>query len=201
MASLYAEPEITLSKRSADFYAVTFRFNRPNHGAEQSFPSDETVSFDLSAIRAKRGDDCAASLTTAAASEDRLRVRLSIEPSATELHALHWEMLNDPRSPDSPLFMGDNIVCSRFLTSSRRWGPLDLRLLFGHQGEADINGDGLVTADELAEYVHTEVRAYTNGKQNPTSHPGGFDPDMLLSFPPVRLPTSDPRPPKTQAKP
>jgi len=52
----------------------------------------------------------------------------------------------------------------------------------GLEGEADTNGDGIVDADELAEYVHTNVRLATAGAQNPTSERGSFDPNMLLAY-------------------
>lgn len=54
----------------------------------------------------------------------------------------------------------------------------------GLGGEADTNGDGIVTADELAEYVHTNVRAATGGRQNPTSERGSFDSNMVLAYDP-----------------
>lgn len=54
----------------------------------------------------------------------------------------------------------------------------------GLSGAADANGDGVVTADELAEYVHSNVRQATAGRQNPTSERGSFDPNMLLAFNP-----------------
>ena len=47
----------------------------------------------------------------------------------------------------------------------------------GMEGSADENRDGIVTADELGEYVHTEVRRATGGRQNPTSERGSFDPE------------------------
>ena len=54
----------------------------------------------------------------------------------------------------------------------------------GLAGEADANGDGIVTADELAEYVHTNVRSDTGGRQNPTSERGSFDANMVLAYHP-----------------
>ncbi len=54
----------------------------------------------------------------------------------------------------------------------------------GMGGAADSSRDGIVTADELAEYVHTQVREATEGKQNPTSDRTNFDPDMLLAYVP-----------------
>jgi tetratricopeptide (TPR) repeat protein/uncharacterized caspase-like protein len=55
----------------------------------------------------------------------------------------------------------------------------------GMNGAADVNGDGIVSADELGEYVHTNVRQATKGLQNPTSERGSFDPNMILAFNPT----------------
>ena len=64
----------------------------------------------------------------------------------------------------------------------------------GLEGEADTNRDGVVTADELAEYVRTNVRAATNNQQTPTSERGSFDPNMLLAFVPSnRRPDAPPK--------
>src|SRR6204780_717107 len=46
----------------------------------------------------------------------------------------------------------------------------------GLEGEADLSPrDGIVTADELSEYVHTQVRESTKGAQNPTSDRSSYD--------------------------
>jgi tetratricopeptide (TPR) repeat protein len=59
----------------------------------------------------------------------------------------------------------------------------------GLAGEADVSPrDGTVTADELAEYVHTEVRNATGTKQNPTSDRANYDPRMLLAYLPANAP-------------
>lgn len=55
----------------------------------------------------------------------------------------------------------------------------------GLGGAADANGDGIVTADELAEYVHTNVRSATEARQNPTSERGSFDSNMVLAYDPT----------------
>jgi tetratricopeptide (TPR) repeat protein len=55
----------------------------------------------------------------------------------------------------------------------------------GLAGEADTNEDGIVSADELAEYVHTNVRSATQGRQNPTSERGSFDTNMVLAYDPA----------------
>ncbi|MEO8593148.1 MAG: tetratricopeptide repeat protein [Candidatus Solibacter sp.] len=56
----------------------------------------------------------------------------------------------------------------------------------GMEGAADSSGDGVVTADELAEYVHAQVREYTGLKQNPTSDKANYDPEMLLAYVPSK---------------
>ncbi len=56
----------------------------------------------------------------------------------------------------------------------------------GMEGEADQNADGVVTADELQDYVYRNVREATNAAQNPTAVQGSFDPQMLLAFVPSR---------------
>jgi tetratricopeptide (TPR) repeat protein/uncharacterized caspase-like protein len=73
---------------------------------------------------------------------------------------------------------------------STRWGgghgAFTYFVIKGMEGEADSNGDGQVSADELGEYVHTNVRTATEGRQNPTSERGSFDPNMLLAYNPGR---------------
>jgi len=65
----------------------------------------------------------------------------------------------------------------------------------GLEGSADENRDGIVTADELAEYVRTNVRMATNNQQTPTSERGSFDPSMMLAFVPSnRKPDAPPAP-------
>ena len=59
----------------------------------------------------------------------------------------------------------------------------------GMQGAADTTPrDGVVTADELAEYVHAQVREATGGRQNPTSEKGSFDPAMFIALVPANAP-------------
>jgi len=66
-------------------------------------------------------------------------------------------------------------------------GVFTYYLVKGMEGAADTSPrDGKVTADELAEYVHVHVRDATDGRQNPTSDKGSFDPQMLISLVPRR---------------
>ncbi|MGA7234843.1 MAG: tetratricopeptide repeat protein [Bryobacteraceae bacterium] len=68
----------------------------------------------------------------------------------------------------------------------------------GMGGAADVSPrDGIVTADELSEYVHTEVREATKNEQNPTSDRSNFDPNMLLSYVPSNALPGTPPAPKT----
>jgi tetratricopeptide (TPR) repeat protein len=65
----------------------------------------------------------------------------------------------------------------------------------GLEGAADYNHDGIVTTDELSEYVHTQVREATSGKQNPTSDRASYDPAMWLSYVPANAsPATPPAP-------
>jgi tetratricopeptide (TPR) repeat protein len=66
----------------------------------------------------------------------------------------------------------------------------------GLEGEADTNGDGVVSADELAEYVHTNVRLATQEQQNPTSERGSFDPNMVLAYNPTHIKAANLPPPQ-----
>lgn len=83
---------------------------------------------------------------------------------------------------------------------SSKWGGghgiFTYYVVKGLEGEADTNGDGIVTADELAEYVHENVREATNGAQNPTSERGSFDPGMVLAYNPTHVTAANLPPPK-----
>lgn len=57
----------------------------------------------------------------------------------------------------------------------------------GLEGEADDNNDGIITADEVAEYTRANVREATNNLQTPTSDRGSFDPNMPMAFVPEEL--------------
>jgi len=79
---------------------------------------------------------------------------------------------------------------------SSKWGGghgiFTYYVVRGLEGEADENGDGVVTADELQDYVYTNVRQATSGRQNPTSDQGSFDPQMLLAYAPSRVEAAAP---------
>jgi tetratricopeptide (TPR) repeat protein len=67
----------------------------------------------------------------------------------------------------------------------------------GLGGAADENANGIITADELGEYVRREVRRATGGKQNPTSERASYDAEMLLAYVPSGAKPGAPPPPKS----
>ncbi|MBV9154964.1 MAG: tetratricopeptide repeat protein [Acidobacteriaceae bacterium] len=54
------------------------------------------------------------------------------------------------------------------------------------QGEADTSGDGVVTAQELGDYVYTNVAQASGQRQHPTFDRGSFDTNMVLAYNPDR---------------
>lgn len=142
-----ADLELGLHRWDAAQYAVDFRFSVPNSDAEirlaQNTPA--LVAFDLEQLRGvafEAGQYGAAltasffadanlraaflqALSTAQTQDRALRVRLLIGPSAPELHALRWELLQHPQEA-TPLFIGENVLFSRYL-SSLDWRPVRLR--------------------------------------------------------------------------
>jgi CHAT domain/SIR2-like domain len=142
----YADLEIAFRKRDERSYSLGFRFNGADDEAEQRSEPDPVVAINFDSLTLS-GDDpiqYAATLSaalftaevaglfgrfrTAAEQQDAiLRVRLSIESSAPELHAVHWETLRDPLVADAPLFTGEQTVVSRFLSSGQDWRPIRLR--------------------------------------------------------------------------
>ncbi|MBK6365284.1 MAG: caspase family protein [Saprospiraceae bacterium] len=81
---------------------------------------------------------------------------------------------------------------SAYLTSSKseevsleygglRQGIFSHFLIRGLKGEANYDGDNIVTVEELYQYVSKEVKKYTAGAQNP-SITGNYDPDMPVAM-------------------
>lgn len=65
----------------------------------------------------------------------------------------------------------------------------------GLEGEADENKDGIVTTDELTNYVQRNVREASGTRQNPTVG-GSFDNNMLLAYIPAGARTGERPKPK-----
>jgi tetratricopeptide (TPR) repeat protein len=105
---------------------------------------------------------------------------LSLDPSLFSLTASR----DREQSLESPDLGGGHGVFTYFVVK-------------GMEGAADENGDGIVNADELAEYVRRNVREYTQAQQNPTSDRGSFDPNMLLAYNPGGIAPENPPAPKS----
>jgi hypothetical protein len=139
----FADLEIGLRRSLSGGYSVDFRFNRPDSDAEDRLGSGE-IALNTRKLEEQVFDpaDYSQELTrsffadpsiktafllalkTARDTEVPLRVRLFIDTSASDLHSLRWENLNDPRD-HTPLWTSENLYFSRFLTSYdwRRVGP------------------------------------------------------------------------------
>ena len=134
---ILAELEFTIGPRSADKTTYRIATELSINGQKQLFPDDQ-AKLDPDALANMRGDydkynsllstiffqsgNAKDALTKARAQLDQagtgsmLRVRLLIEPTAQELHHIRWECLRDPSG--RPLFNGDTVLFSRYLSSS-----------------------------------------------------------------------------------
>jgi hypothetical protein len=65
--------------------------------------------------------------------------------------------------------------------SGVRHGVFSHYLIEGLKGDANKNGDGYVTIEELFNYVYTNVRHHTNNTQTPSIH-GDYDNNMLVAL-------------------
>jgi tetratricopeptide (TPR) repeat protein len=66
----------------------------------------------------------------------------------------------------------------------------------GLEGEADSSGDGVVSAQELGDYIYTNVSQATGERQHPTFDRGSFDTNMVLAYNPDRTSAAKLPPPK-----
>lgn len=146
--TVYADLEIGLRRR-AEGYDVDLRYSQPDSDADIRLVhhngDSPPTEFDRERLRESLADPAAygrllgenllsdpavrAAFEQARASSQSLdaslRVRLLIDPSAHELHQLHWETLRDSQD-GALLFTGENVVFSRYL-SSYDWRPIHLR--------------------------------------------------------------------------
>jgi hypothetical protein len=145
-----ADLEIGLHHYSIDAtqvsYMVDFRYNQPDNAVEIRLDplKPALASFDLDALRAAGWDASAygkllsdalftpdvreafgKARAAAESMELALRLRLTIGPSAPELHSLRWETLLDPQN-GSLLCTSSSILFSRYL-SSADWRPVRLK--------------------------------------------------------------------------
>ncbi|MFZ5911304.1 MAG: CHAT domain-containing protein [Chloroflexota bacterium] len=145
-----ADLEIGIHRYDPASYTVEFRYCQPNSDAETRVDrgsGDKPIlaQIDLAALLKLTLDpdaygrtltkdlfsDPQATLAFATAHSNAqtlgapFRIRLLIGPSASELHALHWETLRNPQTGES-ICTGERLLFSRYL-SSRDWRPVRLR--------------------------------------------------------------------------
>ena len=180
-----AELEVNLRKQGDQGYSVEMWLSTPDNDADTLLTRDGagTLEFDEQALLAIdphpkaygavlsgaffRDPKIGKAFAEARASGvDGLRVRLFIDPDASELHRLRWETLADPDTLDdpkkieadpkilndpkkwSPLLTGENLFFSRYLRSGdRRRVPLrpksDLSALVVVANPDDLESYGL----------------------------------------------------------
>jgi hypothetical protein len=202
----YADLEIALHRYGAGIFSVDFRFNLPDSEAEIRLSQSKIIlaHFDFNALTKLEiashdyGTELtqelfhdpdlklifAQSISSSQMLALPLRLRLFIGPSASELHALHWELLQDPVK-GYDLSNKETVYFSRYL-SSQDWRPIrlrpkgDLRALavISSPEDADVYGLspinksaelhkvraglGNITVDSLPTDQHTRNRATLN---------------------------------------
>ena len=136
----YADLEIGLRRHPAGGYEVDLRYSQPGSDADirltRRAGEIPSIDFDREKLREALSDPAAygrllgenllgdaevrAAFEKARAGAHSLnaslRVRLLIDPSASELHSLHWETLRDPLD-GALLFTGEYVAFSRYLSS------------------------------------------------------------------------------------
>src|SRR5215469_14675386 len=136
----------------------------PKGIASTGYPMDELGAVVASKIRAKYKilltDACHSGAISPEDTQSLNRSLANLNQSLFSLTARR----DRERSFESPDFEGGHGVFTYYVVK-------------GLEGAADVSHDGIVTADELAEYVHSQVREATRGQQNPTSERGSFDPN------------------------
>src|ERR1700678_4321183 len=156
-------------------YLAPYDFNLDNIGAT-GYPMDELGATIGSKIQAKSKilltDACHSGAISPADTENLNGKLATLDKSLFSLTASRAS----ERSFESPDLDGGHGVFTYYVVQ-------------GLGGSADTSPrDGIVTADELSEYVHTQVREATNGQQNPTSDRTNFDPQMFLAYVPANAP-------------
>ncbi len=146
----------------------------PSNIAGTAYPMDELGKLIGTRIQARWKvlwtDACHSGAITPEADAPQINGKLrSLEPTLFSMTASR----DREQSFESDIWGGGHGAFTYFLKK-------------GLEGEADENADGVVTADELFEYVRVNVRRETSARQNPTAEKGSFDPGMILAYNPGR---------------
>jgi tetratricopeptide (TPR) repeat protein len=172
-----------IDDRTGKGYLAPYDINRSNYGST-GLPMEELGQAMGGKIKAKSKilltDSCHSGALTPEDTENLNHTLVKLQTSLFSLTASR----DRERSFEGAAFGGGHGVFTYYVAK-------------GMEGAADTTPrDGMVTADELAEYVHTQVREATEGKQNPTSEKGSFDPDMFIALVPANAPPGVPPAPK-----
>jgi len=173
--------EITLRTLSADSYHIDLRVDNPASAADPRRSGREPVRFDQDRLLQLELDPTTygqalgktlfgeqtirdffnEALAVAQAGETPLHLRLSIGPTALDLHRLRWETLR-LAADGSPLLTGENVRFSRYL-SSLDFRPVhlrpkgDLRALIAIANPADVGEYQLGPVDVTGELVRIQT--------------------------------------------
>ncbi|MBR9921883.1 MAG: peptidase C14 caspase catalytic subunit p20 [Bacteroidetes bacterium] len=82
--------------------------------------------------------------------------------------------------PGTALIMSSKSEETSLESSGLRQGVFSHFLIRGLKGEADSNANGIISVQELYEYVHRSVKKYTGNRQSPILE-GEFDANMTVS--------------------
>jgi hypothetical protein len=170
--------EISLYRRDASgdsaCYGIELRYNDLQSEADRRLGGLDPVHFDPAELRLRMLDAAAygeylagqllaepavrsffdQAVAVAQAQQAPLRLRLSVGPTAPELHNLRWETLRLPGAA-APLLTGENLRFSRYL-SGLDWRPVrlrpqaDLRALVAVAGPSDVTQYQLAEVDTAA---------------------------------------------------
>jgi hypothetical protein len=168
--SQYADLEILFRKRDERSYGLSFRYSSPDDEADHPSLIEPVIVLDPADLRLSPDADYAKALSDVFFTQEVktefarfrditqqkaaiLRVRLTIDSSAPELHGVRWETLRDPAlTPDQEnayLFTGEQTIVSRFLTSGD-WRPIRLHPKAQLRALVVIANPGSAAAYQLA---------------------------------------------------
>jgi hypothetical protein len=173
----YADLELGVHRFEAGQYTVEMRFIMPGSDTDTRLGQGTPVHIrlDVEALRelmlepqeygtaltkalfepAELQVAFAEALASAHSQDIPLRLRLLIGASAPELHAIRWELLNNPKD-NTPLATDEMILFSRYLASSD-WRPVklkgkgDLKALVVIANPSDLGNYKLAAIDEAGE--------------------------------------------------
>lgn len=83
-------------------------------------------------------------------------------------------------SSGSAIIMSSKSEETSLESAGLRQGVFSHFMMRGLKGEADADGDGFITIQELYDYIYVHVRAYTAMRQSPVIR-GDYDPNMAVA--------------------